>query len=592
MDTFYIMEKKQPMAFPYRERFILLVDVSQETWKKIPLTEQESKSMLGGRLLALSLWDKYANYDNLGKEAYESGNPIVIAPGAASDISLACCDSFSLVARSPLTGQISVNTDKGPLARALHGCGYSAVVFVGRFRRLSGCEIDLQAVTFSNAERFHDFSTLEVASQFPGKNLIALGPAGEHQVPYASLWSDGTNFGRGGVGTVFGLKNIKYVTFAPSVSGRESYNPEQLGISTQVYQREVKKSKISGLMSKEGSPTLLNQANTFGWAAVDDFSLRVDGRLWALSSYKDFKEVDPVVQGCAGCPNVCANSSVKGMPLPDFSLGLAFGSNLELFNYHSVYSLMKRCAENGLDCYSVGAVFAWARKTRPEGSLAFLPDLNRATEQQYLHLLDAMAYRKGTGEQLANTLDNLVRQYGGAQYAYAVHDLPLAPYDLRALPAQALLTSLGDDTVVIRDLLKGSPYKRGSEHRIASWAIFSQDLRYAMESLGLCYWSALPVLDKPFLRYPYRFYRKKVFSFLSDLVSATEGYEVSAAQVVSYGKKAWALQRKIDKTLLGENRPGTLPDQLLVDASSNHTVPQVVPLARLLDAYLQMRGVK
>ena len=592
MDTFYSMEQKQHMAFPYRQRFILLVDVGQETWEKIPLSESESKTMLGGRLLALGLWDKYAEYGNLGSQAYESGNPIVIAAGSASDISLSCCDSFTLVTRSPVTRQLSVNTSSGPLARALHGCGYSAMVIVGRFRRLSGFEIDSHSVQFSNAEKFHDFTTTEVENHFVGKNLLALGPAGEHQVPYASIWADGTNFGRGGIGTVFGLKNIKYITLLPSISGRESYDPKRLGTTIQKYQRTLRKSKIGDLIAKEGSVTLLKQANRHGWAAVDCFSLRRDGRLWGLSSYQDFKAVDPAVQGCAGCLHGCLQTSVKGMPLPDFSMGLALGANLEIFDYHSVSLLMERCSETGLDYYSVGAVLAWARKTRPEGTLSFLPDLSRATVQQYIHLIDAMAYRKGTGEQLSHTLDKLVAQYGGAAYAYAVNGIPLAPYDLRGLPAQALLTALGDDTIVIKELLAGNRYRRGKERQVAIWAIFSQDLRYAMESLGLCYFFSLPCFDKPFLWYPYRFYRKSMFSFLAELVSVTEGYEVTGKQVASYGRTAWALQRKIDKTLRKGNLAGTLPDQVLVNASSNYPVAQVVPLARLLDTYNQMRGMK
>jgi aldehyde:ferredoxin oxidoreductase len=365
-----------------------------------------------------------------------------------------------------------------------------------------------------------------------------------------------------------------------------------LGIATQKYQHILQKSKIGDLMAKEGSATLIRQANRFGWAAVDCFSLRTDGRLWSLSSYQDYTTVDPVVQGCAGCPNGCGNSSEKGSLLPDFTLGLALGANLELFDYHSVSLLMLRCSETGLDYYSLGAVLAWARKTRPEGTLSFLPDLNRATVQQYIHLIDAIAYKKGTGEQLADTLDRLVKQYGGKENAYAVHNLPLAPFDLRALPAQALLASLGDDTVVIHDLLQANHYRRGSERRIASWAIFSQDLRSAMESLGLCYWFALPCFDKPFLLYPYRFYRRYMFSFLAKLVSVTEGYEVTGKQVAAYGRDAWVLQRKIDRTLLKEDRIGTLPDQLLVNSSSNYPISQVVPLARLLDAYYQMRGVR
>ncbi|WP_320129978.1 aldehyde ferredoxin oxidoreductase C-terminal domain-containing protein [uncultured Sphaerochaeta sp.] len=585
------MEHKQPITFPYRQRYFLLVDVSQETWQKVPLGEEESKSLLGGRFLALGLWDKYAHYDNLDSQAYESGNPIVIAAGSACDTSLACCDSYTLVTRSLLTKRLSVNFCNGALAKVLYGCGYSAIVIIGRFRRLSGLSVDFQSVLFSNAEKFHDYTTSDMASQFPGNTSIALGPAGEHQVPYASIWIDGSNTGRGGVGTIFGLKNIKYITFSSSISGRGAYDPKRLGTAMHHYQRAFKHSKVANMIAQEGSVTLINQANSLGWAAVDDFSLRSDGRLWALASYPRDYDLEPVEQGCAQCP-LKTVSSKKG-PLPDFSLALALGANLELFDYRSVSDLMQRCSLLGLDYYSVGAIFAWARKTRGLGTLPFLPDLGKATSAQpYLHLLDSIAYKKGTGEQLANTLDALVLQYGGQEYAYQVNGQALAPFDVRALPAQALLTSLGDDTVVIPELLKGVHYHRGQERKIAKWAVFCQDYRYAMESLGLCPWFSLPFFDGPLFLQPCKLYTDRAFSFLASLASATEGYEVTAKQMAAWGKKAWALQMKIDQLLVEEELVANLPEQMLVNSTSNHPRARVVPLARLLDAYYVLRGLK
>ena len=588
-----IMEKKRRMSFPYRQRAILLIDLAQETWEKIPLGEADGKEMLGGRLLALSLWDTYADYDDLESKSYESGNPVVIASGSAVDTPLLCCDSFTLVTRSPVTHRLSVTSANSMLSKTLLGCGYAALVIKGRSRRLCSLDIDSQQVLFEDAEKYHDMTTNEMEALFKGKSLLSIGPAGEHQVPYASILVDGQNLTRGGVGMVFGLKNLKCISFTLHLSnGRESYDTKALGLCTKTYTHILKTRKIGKSLQAEGSTTLLKKANIYGWAAIDNYSMRIDGRLWGLCPKSQTPEGTSCSTGCSGCFNASPQMPKRQTDL-DFTVALALGANLELFDYRSVCQLSQRCVENGLDPLSIGAVLSWARKTRSEGNLPFLPDLQGASAISYLRIIDAMAYKKGTGEQLAMPFDKLVAQYGGSEFAFMVDSLALAPFDLRGLPIQSLLTALGDDTLVFPELLYGNHHHRGNERVLARWGIFLQEMRYLMESLGLCHWVALPFFERPFIHFPHALRPAKAYGILAKLVSVTEGYEVSPKQVASFGKKAWALQQEIDNRLLFRNsRYGLLPPQLLVDASSNFHTFQVVPLARLLDAYWSIRGVK
>ncbi len=586
------MAKKQIMAFPYRQRAILLIDLTQESWQKIPLSEADAKNLLGGRLLALSLWDSYASYDSLDSHLYEIGNPVVIAAGAASDTSMVCADSSTVVTRSPGTGRLAVTSISSTLAKNLLGCGYSALVLIGRSRRLCSLEIDSQKVTFSNAERFHDMTTSEVQKHFNDRPLLCIGPAGEHQVPYASLVYSELNITRGGVGMVFGLKNLKFILFQSITSGRESYETKELGLCTKKYHALVKKTRIGRAMQEEGPATLLKKANRHGWAAIDNYSTRVDGRLWGLC---------PKVQGtaqtdegplCAGCPTSGTPMSSR-QNLLDFSNLMALGSNLELFDYRRVSLLVQRCSDNGLDPISVGTILSWARKTRAEGGLSFLPGFTSSPVMQYIRIIDAIAYRKGTGEQLAEPFSKLVSMYGGEEHAYMVDEQALPPFDYRGLPAQAILAATGDDTLVFGELMYGNHYHRGNERKLARWAIFSQDLRYAMESLGLCPWLSIPFFEKMIFRFPRFLHSNKAWKLLAKLGSISEGYPLKPEEIQQIGKRAWSLQQEIDSKLTGRSgRHGSLPEPLLLDASSNYPSSQVVPLARLLDAYWSLRGIE
>ncbi|NCC63590.1 MAG: hypothetical protein EOM15_02890 [Spirochaetia bacterium] len=574
---FLHMKRKQSMAFPYRQRALLHIHISTESFEIVPLSQEEGKSFLGGRLLALKLWQQYAEYDKLEEKQYESGNPIVFAPGAASDLLMPCCSSYTVVTKSPVTGQLAINSSSSSLANAILGCGYSAIVITGRSRRLCGFSITNGSVQFHDAEVLHDMTTTAVSRYLGAEHLVTIGPAGERFVDHASLYANGQNVTRCGVGKVFGLKNLKYFTLAPQVDGRNSYDPEQMGLLSQVLQKELEKSDIGRVMATEGPIALLSKANHHGWAAIDNYSMRIDGRLWGLCP-RNRVQPDSSKHPLSSC---CEHASAINL-----ESALALGSNLELYDGRSVGQLVVRCLENGLDPVSCGAAISWARHCRMDGRLSFLPDMRTPSAILYLRLLDAMSFQRGGGEELGKNLGALVATYGGEEHAYMVDGLELPPFDYRALPVQALLASMGDTSLVFGELLWGNHYHRGNERLLASWALYTQYLYGAMESVGLCPYLSLPLFTHPLLHFPRWKAKRKILSRLATVASLSEGYEITPMMMLDLGKKTLSLKHDIEEKILGR-KPGygSLPDQLLINGKSNFRAPQVVPLVRLLDAY-------
>ena len=571
------MKKKGTLAFPYRQRSILYIDIASESFEIIPLSEDDAKAYLGGRLLALELWRRFAVFDELEAKYYESGNPVVFAPGSASDLSMLCPTSYTIVTKSPITGKLAVGSASSSLAAAIAGAGYSAIVITGRARRLLSFKIQDGGVSFAAAEAFHNLTTVEVAKQTASKHVVAIGPAGEHLVAHASLVADNQNIRCGGVALVFGLKNIKFFTIDAATTGRDSYDPHRFGLLNKSYAQALSKSRIGRKVAKEGTLALLSKANHHGWAAIDNYSMRIDGRLWGLCPRSRDEQASEEELSRPFC------EEKSGM---DLQSTMALGSNLELFDSRSVQQLVTRCLENGLDPISAGAVLSWARKSRMDGLLAFLPDMQRSSAMLSLRLLDAMAYQHGNGEQLGKTMEELVGTYGGAEHAFTVDNLPLPPFDYRALPVQALLASLGDERLVYGELLWGNRYRRGNERVLASWALYVQQLSSALESVGLCPLMLLPSFAHPLFHFPYWKYKRKNYTCLAAFASLGEGYEIHAQKMMEFGKKAETLQQHINSMLVGERHPaGRLPDQLLVNGTSNYRRSQIVPLARLLDAY-------
>lgn len=571
------MKQKRTFAFPYRQRSILHIDIGSETFEILPLSEEDAKTFLGGRLLALELWRRFAALEKLDEKHYESGNPVVFAPGSASDLPMNCCSSFTVVTRSPITKKLSVNSASSPISTAIAGCGYSAVIITGRARRLTSFAIHTGEVTFNSAEPYHDLTTVEVAKRTGAEYLVAIGPAGEHFIPHASLFANYQNITHGGVGFVFGMKNVKFFTLHPQTTSRESYDPARLGLLTQTFAKELALSRIGRTVVKEGSIALLSKANHHGWAAIDNYSMRIDGRLWGLCPRTVEQRED---SGEPSCPTCFQRSAM------DLESAMALGSNLELFDNRSVVQLVNRCLENGLDPISTGGVLSWARKCRKDGKLSFLPDIQRASAMVYLRLLDAIAYQRGAGEQLGKALPELLQLYGGEEHAYMVDGIPLPPFDYRALPVQALLASLGDNRLVYSELLWGNRHHRGNERLLASWALYVQQFGSTLESVGLCPLLLLPSFTDPLFHFPRWKRKQRNLRRVAMLASLGEGYEIHTSKILQFGRHAQALEQKINESLgfrLGV--AASLPDQLLVNGTSHFRRSQVVPLARLVDAY-------
>jgi aldehyde:ferredoxin oxidoreductase len=542
---------------------VLHINLTEERSSRIELSEEEVRTYSGGRLLALMLWDRYVDYENLNPERYEHSNPIIFAPGPVSELETATLSSMSIVTRNPATGRIAVGVSTSSFAQAILGCDLVAIVITGRLRRFGGVAIEEGEVNFHSAEEYYGQVVSQVQQRVKIPHLALIGPAGERYSPYGSIIVDGQSVGPAGIGSVMGMKNLKYIGLSPHAMGRESADAKKLAQVMKYYLRRGRNSQVGARVSDHGDMATLQRANTHGWAAIDGFSTRVDGRLWDL------------------IPSEEQHASSLSL-----LYALALGPNIGLFGRSGIERLYKRCVDNGLDPVGVGVLLVWATATRREGTLGFLPDLRRPSPTLYERLLDGIAYQKGAASELAKPLEQLVELYGGAEHAYLSGAMHLLPLDLRALPIHALLASLGDETIVWGELIWGSRYRRTGERRLARWALSARWVSYAAQSVGVGHPSLIRFECTRLRRFPYKSPTKQIYHLLADLSTLCSGKVVPWREVLGWGKKAHALQQQIDYKLNGETPLfNPLPQRLLVDGRSNHPTAHVVSLARLQDAY-------
>jgi aldehyde:ferredoxin oxidoreductase len=501
----------------------LVIDLDKERFRFVKLGEAQAKKMLGGRLMALTLWNSYCNYQKLKPSDYESGNPIVIAIGAASDLDHPLLDGYVLATRSPVTGSLSVTAGEGRIAKALSGVGICALVIQGRRSRITHLAITDHDVTFSTREDLHNLTVGACHALSPETPMIVIGPAAEAQVPQSSVDFDGRNLGRGGVGMVFALKNIKAITFPVGAVHveRTSYDPASLGRLS---------AWVEKLQSWQRKGSRLSWGNRNGWLAINGFHDRVDGRMWALEGQKPL------------------------LPL------LALGPNLGVFDPAHIRPTLAACDDLGLDPFSAGVLLLWASRN---GSV------------DPVRVLESVAYGKGPWMNLPKEMPGSFYRIGG---------LEMAPFDLRALPSQAVLAALGDDTIVYPALLHQKGFHSGREMFHARVSVYCQDLRYAMESLGIAYRRSYVVFNQYF-----PFWMIHPFALLARLASDSEGYPFSAMGIRNVGISCYRVQREINRQL-GWHEPERVPDPLMTDGSSNHRYASVVTLPRLIEAYRLIRS--
>ncbi len=520
------------------------------------LTEVKMRDLFGGRLLALSLWDEYADYAHLAEEGSEKESPIVIAAGPAAEFDHLEHPSFAIATRNPVTRRITVDRGSTDFGKAILSFGYLAVVIVGRLRRIAGITINGNGVSVTPSEELFEATTDAVAKALDTPYYLSTGVAGDRYSPYASVVAGGKNIGRGGLGAIFGRKNLKYIALYPKAVGRTIEDEKQLAKYHRLTKRQSSGSKIVQRVQQYGTLGALKEANRYGWAAIDGWRSRVDGRLWSLTEWAE-----------------------EGGEL-DLCTALALGPNIGIFDRDAVSRLNERATSYGLDPIALSALLSWITHTRAERELPFLPPCRGDRARYFEQLLEAIAYQRGrAGVALSEALHTLVATYGGAEHAYLVDTMAIPPLDLRALPANALLVAQGDMSVVYSELLKPKRYRRGRERKIATIARAAQVLAAASETIGMDSRAFIPLTSKPLT-----LGKRQSFLQLAYIASIAEGRTLPIAEVIEYGQRALGMEQEINERLK-TLALATLPERLLIDGTSTYPKVQVVPLTRLLMSY-------
>ena len=359
---------------------VLEVDLSSGKIDTLELDEKTYREYIGGVGLAARL---IADRGNLETEPLDADALLIFATGPMAGTGMYGTSRLSVGARSPLTGiwgQASCGGNFGP---ELKRCGYDAIILKGKAAEpmylLLGDE-SAELVPASDLWGKDIFETTDILKEKYSKQhkIVAIGPASENGVPFGSITNDyGHHFGRAGMGTVMGSKNLKAIAAKGDIKS-EFADPEAF--------KEFSKN-LRGQIEEN---IFCNALKAFGTAANMELKMMegdVPTKNWSVGSWMEGPETlsgiamaDTIrtdTASCRGCAVKCkpivkvdeGPYQVDEGPGPEYETIACFGTMMMNPSLEAVAKANDICNRLGLDTMTCGSTIAWAMSCYEAGIL-------------------------------------------------------------------------------------------------------------------------------------------------------------------------------------------------------------------------------
>ncbi len=466
---------------------------------------------LGGRALTSNIvsGEVSPKADPLGKE-----NKLIFAAGLFAGTAVPNSGRLSVGAKSPLTNTIKEANAGGAAAQKLAQLGLQAVVVEGKAEEPQVVKIDKSGATFFPASRFDCMGNYQLIQELRKEfgdtvAFVTIGPAGEDRLHTASVAVTSPDFhirmaARGGLGAVMGAKGLKAVVIDDAAT-REGKVHDQAELKKAVSElsKVISGHPLSQGLRQLGTPLLVMMMNSAGCLPTKNYSIgQFDGaeqisgeRAAALMNERpNGQPVHRCMNGCIiNCSNIYTdkkgNVLVSGLEYE--TLGMV-GSNCMIADLDMIARINRLCNDIGVDTMEIGAALAVAMEGgllpwgNGEAALALLGEITKRTDRG---IMIASGCRF-TGEKL------------GVKRIPQVKGQSLAAYDPRLLKGTgttyATCTMGADHTCGNALPSPANPgYNPASPTGQAAVSGFLQSYFAAVDSLGLCLFASLPLLEVP-----------------------------------------------------------------------------------------------
>ncbi|HNR64997.1 MAG TPA: aldehyde ferredoxin oxidoreductase family protein, partial [Atribacterota bacterium] len=538
--------------------------------------------------LGVYLYTQYAS--PLNGYALSEGNPIIITTGPLTGTPVPTAGRAAMTSRSPLTGTIFTSSSGGISGASLKFTGYDALVIIGKSEKPVYIYISDNEIGIEDATALWGKNTIETTQNLKEKysgysSIISIGPAGENQVLFASVITDGARgFGRGGLGTVWGYKNIKALVIKKGRKKPRIKDKEKLKNVVYEANKSIKQNPVTSKALPElGSSFMLDVVYFDRALPVKNFSDNRFPTIDRIGSTALQEEIFENSISCWGCPiscgRICHDNEDKVSEGPEFETIWALGPNLGIDDLVFIQKANRLANEYGLDTISLGGVIAFAMEATERGILDF--GVKFGEKEKIPDLIKKIAKNNGIGQDLKTGTGNLARKIGkkASYFAINVKGLELAAYDPRIIKGMAVgyATSNRGGCHLHGGYSAGSeilglPRRVDPALQISKGTLVAkrQNDSAAVDSLIVCQFASMAVS----------------LEIWSRILTAVSGKQYSAKRLSQIGERIHNLERIINLKLGFTRKDDSLPPKLIEE----HLGEEKIELDVMLDEYYEFRG--
>lgn len=563
---------------------MLVVDLSSKKIeeKKLPSEWMEKyfgQKGLGTRIL---MEDIDPSIDPLSPE-----NELVFTPAVMTGTIVSCTAKLAITAKSPQTGTISDGSVGGHAGAELKYAGYDAVVVKGKADTLSYLYIDPEKQEIRDASFLKGAGAFDVDKVLKEKTeddrlkVLAIGPAGENRIHYACVSSERyRQLGRGGIGAVFGSKNLKAVAVRGWLDVAVPDIEKCLDLAKEAHKQD-------GILEPDyeiyeyGTPVLVDLSQESGLLPTNNFQQGTFEKYQEING-ESLKNVRQNKKACFACAVACGNYVAKGRARvegPEYETIALCGSSIGNGDLEDLIAMNALCDDLGLDTISTGGVLAYMMEATEKGLHDF--GIRFGEIDKAMDYARRIANRENIDAEAGYGSQELAEKYGGKDFAINIKGMELPGYDPRGSWAMGIafataprggchMTAYPIELEAWGDL---DPFTFEGKGKLVAEM---QNAQFAKFSMGVCdFW---PVESET----------------LGKLFEATYGGEWPAEKVDKTGERIFNLQRMFNVMVGFGRKDDTLPQRFFKELLQEGP-PKDKPMTEeafnaALDEYYKTRG--
>ncbi|MGE5463803.1 MAG: aldehyde ferredoxin oxidoreductase family protein [Syntrophothermus sp.] len=565
---------------------VLDIDLTTLTYRTYPLDMEMAHLFIGGRGLgARLLWEIVGpDVDPLSPE-----NVLIFTNGPLTGTGYQTSNRFSVTTKSPLTGTVLDANSGGYWGMQFKKTGYDVMIVRGKAEKPVWIEIKPEGITFHDASELWGMGvyalTEKLGQNNNRRNVLCIGPAGENLSRIASIMNDRERaLARGGPGAVMGSKNLKAIV----VEGRERpeiQDQERFKFLLYETRKLLAASPLTSQALPEfGTVVLMNIMNNIGALSTRNHQQTQFEGADAISGEELTEKYLVRNASCWACPISCTRIS-KTEKLeaegPEFETTWAFGAQCGIDDLAAIIEVNSLCNDLGLDTISAGSTIACAMELTEKGYLN--SDLCFGRADVLAPTVEAMAYRRDIGAELADGSLRLATRYGHPELSMSAKGMEMPAYDPRALQGQGLLYATSNrggchmrgNMIGLEVLGLPKMIDRFQVQGKSSFVILNQNSNAAIDSLVICKFTNMGVADEYFAR----------------VLSAVTGIQYATGDLIKAGERVWNMERLYNNREGFTARDDTLPPRLLTEApTEGPSKGWVSHLEPMLKEYYRTRG--